>query len=125
MNQNYEDFLTATETLAENLACSEPIVAFQEARRCLDADQQAQGLLRQLSQLQSEIRNAQVSGKVRQADIEYLRTLQRQAQSNPSISLFVSTQQAAVAHLREINQEISTLLGVNFAELARQTGGCC
>jgi hypothetical protein len=32
-----------------------------------------------------------------------LRSLQREAQSNPSINEFAATQEAAVAHLREIN----------------------
>ena len=119
------DFLTATDALAENLACSEPIVAYQNARVRLDADHQAQILLQRLGQLQSEIRASQAQGAVTQGDIERLRTLQGEVQSNPTISNFASTQQAAVAHLREINQEISQLLGIDFAALARSSGGCC
>jgi cell fate (sporulation/competence/biofilm development) regulator YlbF (YheA/YmcA/DUF963 family) len=124
-DQNYADFLTATDALAENLACSEPIVAYHNTRAQLDADDQAKTLLQQLGQLQSEIRASQARGAVTQAELDRLRALQREVQSNPTISNFASTQQAAVAHLREINQEISQLLGVDFAALARPAGGCC
>ena len=31
----------------------------------------------------------------------------------------------AVAFLREVNQEISQLLGIDFASLTRRSGGCC
>jgi cell fate (sporulation/competence/biofilm development) regulator YlbF (YheA/YmcA/DUF963 family) len=124
-NQNYVDFLTATEVLAETLACSEPIIAYQNARLRLNADSQAQSLLQQLGQLQAEIRATQARDAIPQADIERLRILQCEAQSNPAISDFASTQQAAVSHLQEINQKISALLGINFAALARPSGGCC
>lgn len=34
-------------------------------------------------------------------------------------------QELSVAFLREVNQEISQLLGVDFASLARRSSGCC
>jgi cell fate (sporulation/competence/biofilm development) regulator YlbF (YheA/YmcA/DUF963 family) len=125
MNQTDTDFLTAMDALAENLACSEPIVIYQDARARLDTDQEAQTLLNQLGRLQSEIRASQARGTVTQTDVERLRTLQREVQAHPTISNYASTQQAAVTHLREINQEISQLLGFDFAALARPSGGCC
>ncbi|MBP1692711.1 MAG: hypothetical protein H6Q37_594 [Chloroflexi bacterium] len=125
IDQNYENFLMAADALVENLACSEPIVAYQSARGRLDADHPAQGKLKRLGQLQSEIRAGQARNSITQTDIECLRTLQREVQSDPTISNYAATQQAAVAYLREINQEISQLLGIDFATLARPTGGCC
>jgi len=125
IDQTYTDFLNATDALAENLACSEPIVAYHNARVQLDADDQAQSLLQQLGQVQSEIRASQARGAVTQADIENLRAVQREAQTNPTIINFALTQQAAVEYLREINQSISQLLGFDFAALAKPAGGCC
>jgi cell fate (sporulation/competence/biofilm development) regulator YlbF (YheA/YmcA/DUF963 family) len=123
-DQTYTDFLAATEALAENLACSEPIIAYQNARERLDDDHQAQELLLRLGQLQSEIRASQARGPVTQADVERLRNLQREVQFNPTIRNYAEIQQAAVVYLREINQEISQLLGIDFAALARPMRGC-
>jgi cell fate (sporulation/competence/biofilm development) regulator YlbF (YheA/YmcA/DUF963 family) len=125
IDQNYADFLTATEALAENLAPSEPIVVYRDSRERLDADGPAQALLQRLEQFQTEIRANQVRGAVAQADVKRLQTLQREVQSNPAINTYATTQQAAVAYLREINTEISQLLRIDFAALARPSGGCC
>jgi cell fate (sporulation/competence/biofilm development) regulator YlbF (YheA/YmcA/DUF963 family) len=125
IDQNYADFLTATEALAENLASSEPIVAYRVSCERLDADSPAEALLQRLGQLQSEIRASPIRGAVTQADLERLQTLQREVRSNPIINTYASTQQIAVAYLREITTEISQLLGIDFAALARLSGGCC
>ena len=124
-NQLPADFLTATEILALNLASSEPIVAYLQALQSLDADRPAQALLQRLGQVQSELRARQARGTITQADVEQLRALQREVQSNHLISNYASTQQGAVDYLRQVNQEISQLLGIDFAALARPTGGCC
>jgi cell fate (sporulation/competence/biofilm development) regulator YlbF (YheA/YmcA/DUF963 family) len=49
--------------------------------------------------------------------------LQNEAQANGLIMAFVQTQQQALASLNEVNDEISQLLGLNFAALS-QTNSC-
>jgi hypothetical protein len=61
---------------------------------------------------------------VTQNDIEKLRALQSIAQVNRAIMDYARTHQSAVAYLRTLNQEISHLLGVDFASLAKRPG-CC
>ena len=114
----------ATQSLAENLAASEPFVHYFQARQAFEADSDAQSLLKDLSSIQGEIRQKQQRGQVTQGDIDVLRTMQQQTQSNETIMQYATTQQNAVNFLREINQEISQLLGVDFAALSRQTD-CC
>jgi cell fate (sporulation/competence/biofilm development) regulator YlbF (YheA/YmcA/DUF963 family) len=114
----------ATQSLAENLAASEPFVHYFQAHQAFEADSDAQSLLKDLSSIQGEIRQQQARGQVTQADIDVLRAMQQQAQSNETIMRYAKRQQNAVNFLREINQEISQLLGVDFAALSRQTG-CC
>jgi cell fate (sporulation/competence/biofilm development) regulator YlbF (YheA/YmcA/DUF963 family) len=58
---------------------------------------------------------------VTQSDVEELRAVQTQVQANPAIIAYAQSQQDAVNFLREINQEISQLLGVDFATLAKQS----
>ena len=114
----------ATQSLAENLAASEPFVHYLQARHALETDPDAQSLLKDLSCIQGEIRQKQERGQVTQADIDVLRAIQQQAQSNETIMQYATMQQNAVNFLREINQEISELLGVDFARLAKQST-CC
>jgi cell fate (sporulation/competence/biofilm development) regulator YlbF (YheA/YmcA/DUF963 family) len=114
----------ATQSLAENLVASEPFVQYAHARETFEADSNAQSLLKDISSIQGEIRQKQQRGQVTQEDINVLRALQQQAQSNETIMQYANTQQTAVNFLREINQEISQLLGVDFAALSKQTG-CC
>ena len=46
-------------------------------------------------------------------------------QAIETIQDHLMTQELAVAFLREVNQEISQQLGVDFASLARRSSGCC
>lgn len=113
--------LAATEALAENLVASEPFVNYDRARVQLKADSQANQLLAHLSQLQAELRQRQAQGQVTQENINQLRAVQSDVQANHVIMDYMSTQQLAVAYLREINQEISQLLGADFAVLAKRS----
>ena len=122
--QTPPEFITAAQTLAENLAASEPIVQYRQAKTGLEHDTPAQELLDKLSTTQAGLRNRQLRNAVRQLDIDQLRSLQSEAQANPVILEFAETQQGAVAYLRDINQQISQLIGLDFASLARRSS-CC
>ncbi len=117
------DLMTATQVLAEHLLASEPFANYQQASAQFNGDPQARGLMEHLSQAQADLRR-QTSLGVTQADVDQLRALQREVQSNPVIIDYAVTQQAAVAYLREVNQVISELIGTDFAALAKRPG-CC
>ena len=118
------DLQAATETLADNLLSSEPLVRHRQAQAALQGDAIARKLLASFSAAQADVRRRQARGGVTQADIEQLRALQRQVQANAVIMHYAETQQGVIAYLREVNQEISQWLGVDFASLARRSG-CC
>ena len=50
--------------------------------------------------------------------------LQTQVQADPIIMDYTTCQQELIAFLQEINIEISQLLGINFALIARRSS-CC
>ena len=110
----------AAEGLAENLLAAEPFVLYDRANIWLNADTQSRNLLEQLSTVQVKIRSGQSNGGVTQQDIDQLRALQSEVQQNQTIVEYARAQQNAINYLREINQEISQLLGMDFATLARQ-----
>ena len=118
------ELMAVTQALAENLLASEPFVIYQQAYARFNADPQARGLIERLSQAQADLRRRQMGRGVTQANVDQLRALQREVQSNDVIVDYVTTQQSAVAYLREINQVISELIGTDFAALAKRPG-CC
>lgn len=118
LNSLPDEILTATEKLAAALLQSDPIAEYQEAKASLDADPEARGLLERFSRAQADLRVRQSQNAVTQADVDQLRALQRQVQSNRRIIDYAETQQIAVSYLPAVNQEISLFLGVDFASLA-------
>ena len=116
--------LEATQTLAQALLQSEPFIRYQEADRKLQADQDAMQVLADLSEAQSKIRKQQASNAVSESDLSRLRELHNAMRTNDTILAYGMAQQEAIAFLREVNQEISSLLGYDFASLTRRSGVC-
>lgn len=117
--------LEATSNLAENLTQSEAFLRFKAAEAKLNADPEAIRLLAEFSDLQQKIRTQQHSSNISESDIKRLRSLQSSIGTNETIQDYELMKELAVAFLREVNQEISQLLGIDFASLARRSGGCC
>src|SRR5512133_3510968 len=119
--------LEATSRLSENLAQSEPSLRSRAAEARLNADAEAQQLLKDLSELQQSVRSRQYApqgaGAVSEKDLKRLRELQTAVGNNEVIQDYGMTQQLAASFLREVNQAISQLLGIDFASLARRSGG--
>ena len=116
--------LEATQTLAQTLLQSEPFVRYQEADRKLHADQDAMQVLADLSEAQRKIREQQLLNAVSESDLSRLRELHNTMRTNDTILAYGMAQQEAIAFLREVNQEISSLLGYDFASLTRRSGVC-
>ena len=113
-----EEVINATEQLAAAILRVEPIAAYQQAKARLDADSEARELLERLSKLQADLRTRQARNGITQADMDQLRALQHQVQTNQTIMDYARTQKDAVAYLPAVNIEISQLLGLDFAALA-------
>ena len=117
--------LEATSGLAANVVQSEPFLRYQAADRRLHENSEAMRLLAEFAELQKKIRDQHNSGAVTESDIQRLREVQRIINTNDAIQDYNLAKELAVAFLREVNQEISNLLGVDFASLTRRSGGCC
>jgi cell fate (sporulation/competence/biofilm development) regulator YlbF (YheA/YmcA/DUF963 family) len=112
------ELLEATEMLAEQLLHAEPIILYHRAKACLDRDAEACELLTRFASARTDLRDRQSRNAVTQADVDLMRALQQEVQSNRIILEHAQAQQAAAAYLPEVNQEISQLLGIDFASLA-------
>ena len=112
----------AADSLGKSLRQAEPVAGYHQAEARLTTDTQASALLRDLMDVQADLRRRQ--GDVTEADIDRLRRLRQEVQANPTITAYVESQDAAAAYLREVNQDLSQLLGLDFSALAKR-GGCC
>ena len=86
-------------------------------------DPEANGLLRGFAQVWDDIKNEEANGGVSALTIERARNLQRQMQHNPIIADYARWQQAAIAYVKNLNGEISALLGFDFASFSG-SGSC-
>lgn len=114
----------ATEALGQNLAASEPFLRYRAAEQALADDESASSLLRELAQRQAEMRRRQSQGLLTASDLTRLRELQASVQENQPIIDYFRAQEQVTAYLQAINDEISNLIGIDFAGLARASG-CC
>lgn len=117
--------LEATTNLTENLLRSEPFLRLRAAEEKFRTDSSAAQLLKDFSELQEKVRHEQFSGAISEGDLIRLRELQSAVIDNEAIQNYELSHKLAVAFLQEINQEISQLLGIDFASLTRRAGGCC
>lgn len=114
----------AADALAAALRSSPPFVAFDAAEEALFADAPAAALLERFLAAQHDLRARQMDGTLTQAELSAARDLERELEDSVPVMDYISAQQNALARLPEVNQAISELLGINFAQLARRSS-CC
>ncbi|OGO64560.1 MAG: hypothetical protein A2029_16060 [Chloroflexi bacterium RBG_19FT_COMBO_47_9] len=114
----------ATNVFISNLLASEAFIRYHQSQTLLDHDSKAQALLNQLSQAQTDLRKKQAESSLSKDEIDSLRALQTQARENDVIQGYADAQQDVIKFLREINEEINQLLGIDFASFTKHSG-CC
>jgi cell fate (sporulation/competence/biofilm development) regulator YlbF (YheA/YmcA/DUF963 family) len=114
----------ATDMFISNLLASEALVRYHQTQVTMNTDPQANALLNQLSEMQSELRQKQANNSLSKDEIDALRSLQAKARENTAIKEYADSQQEVINFVREINTEINQLLGIDFASLTRHSG-CC
>jgi cell fate (sporulation/competence/biofilm development) regulator YlbF (YheA/YmcA/DUF963 family) len=114
----------ATNVFISNLLASEAFIRYHQSQTLLDHDSTAQALLNLPSQAQIDLRNKQADSSLSKDEIDSLRALQTQARENDVISGYANAQQDVIKFLREINDEINQLLGIDFASFTKRSG-CC
>lgn len=119
-----EALAVATDTLAMALRTGPLFAEYSAAEEALTADATATALLEQFSTAQRTVRAHQADGSISQADLNTVRTLQREVEMSAPIAEYLTAQQEALAHLVEVNDSISAVLGINFAQTARRSS-CC
>jgi cell fate (sporulation/competence/biofilm development) regulator YlbF (YheA/YmcA/DUF963 family) len=112
------DLYQASQKLADSVRQATPIAAYLYAKDRMESDPTAKSLLERFASAQAELRVRQSTQSVTQEQMDHLRALQSKIRSNRLIVEYAETQQAAIAYLPSINQEISGYIGIDFASLA-------
>lgn len=120
-----DELFDATIALAENLEQSEPVTRFRQAAKLLQDDQDAQQLVSEAAKLKQIIYSKDASREEMQKNFPRLREINNQITRNPMIQEQSQSQEMAIEFLREINQEISTLLGFDFGSMTKRQGASC
>lgn len=120
-----DELFEATSDLAESLRQSETVLRFTKANQALTNNQQAQQLLDEAADLQQKIYAKDASREFMKENFPRLRELQNQIATSPVLQEQYQAQEMAIQFLREINQEISQLLGIDFASLTRRPEASC
>ena len=117
--------LEATSELADSLLQSEPFLRLHQAEQIVQTNPEAIKLLSEFSTLQKQFQSTRLSGSIAEGDIQRFREVQSEIGMNEVIQEQRLAQELAIALLRQVNQEITQLLGIDFGALTRRSGGCC
>jgi cell fate (sporulation/competence/biofilm development) regulator YlbF (YheA/YmcA/DUF963 family) len=119
-----ESFLTMVFQLNEELVGISVIKDYKKAQIALNADIKAMELIRKLSAARKNLNEQQYSGTFTPQSLEEYSKIQKEVEENTTINNYSQTQQAAVQFLKNINFEISQLIGLDFSSLIKRSN-CC
>lgn len=119
------EVIEAAREFGEALADCEECRAVKQAQEALRKDRGARKLISDYQSIQSSIQMARMwNKKIAQDELNELMRLETEINSNPIIQSFVNAQKRLREMLVNLNEEVSGLLGIDFASNST-VGGCC
>lgn len=115
----------AARALAQVLRRTEVIQAYLAAERRFRADPDVERARERLVAAYQTYEQAERAGTAAVEDIQEVRRRQEALQTHPTVVEYVRAREAAGLFLQRINEEISSLLGVDFGATAGPAGGAC
>jgi cell fate (sporulation/competence/biofilm development) regulator YlbF (YheA/YmcA/DUF963 family) len=119
-----QSFITMTTQLGEEMAGISVISNYRALQKKLNEDLSAKELLRRLSASRKELSEKQSSGTFTQDSLNDYSNIQKEVENNPTIREFSLAQQEVMQFMREVNSEISSLLGIDFSSLIPRNNSC-
>ena len=119
-----ESFLTMVSQLNDELVNISVIKNYKSAQEKLNADAGAMGLIRKISAARKDLSEKQYSGTITPDSLNNYHSIQNEVEKNQTIIEYSQTQQEAVQFLKNVNFEISQLIGTDFSSLIKRTNTC-
>jgi cell fate (sporulation/competence/biofilm development) regulator YlbF (YheA/YmcA/DUF963 family) len=108
--------------LGEAIAETDEYQRFEAAKEAVEADDEAQALIREFNQLREEFAFARQTGNATQEGMQKLQSKQSELHDLPVMAEYLDAQSALQSRLESINEAISDPLAVDFGG---EAGGCC
>jgi cell fate (sporulation/competence/biofilm development) regulator YlbF (YheA/YmcA/DUF963 family) len=119
-----QSFITMTNQLGEEMTTISVISNLKASQKKLNEDLHAMELLRKLSVSRKELTEKQSSGTFTPDSLNDYSNIQKEVENNPTIREFSLAQQEVVQFMREVNSEISSLIGIDFSSLIPRKNSC-
>ena len=122
MSTQAVDLETMGRELGEAVAESPEYQAFEEARRAVENDDEAQEKISEFEQLRQDFVIARQTGDAGEEDVQEVQRAQQELHSLPVMKEYLEAQEAMQERLESLNEAISEPLSVDFGG---EAGGCC
>ncbi len=119
-----ESFLTMASQLNNELVNSSVILNYKSAQLKLNADTTAMELIDKLTAKRKELNQQQSSGTFTPDSLNEYSKIQIEVEKNQTIIKYSQTQQEAIQFLKNVNGEISQLIGIDFSSLIKRSTTC-
>ena len=119
-----QSFITMTNQLGEEMTTISVIKNYKDAQNKLNSDAVAMELIRKLSATRKDLSEKQFSGTIDPDSLNDYYSIQNEVEKNPTIMEYSQTQQEAVQFLKNVNFEISQLIGTDFSSLIKRSNTC-
>lgn len=107
-------------SLAELIMATQFFRDFERSREMLTSNLEAMGLLHKLEEAQANLNQIAMQREVTDEDLVEMEHIRQKAFSNPVILSYFQAQDRLVSLLQEVNGEMSSILGFDFAQSAAQ-----
>ncbi len=118
------DLNNAAVSFARSLKSAAVVARYWEARHSFESDVQLARSRDSLNRAAQSFREKQSAGTLSERDINRVRVLQAKLNLHPRAVELLSAQQEMVELLQECNQQMTEVLGIDFAS-AGVPAGCC
>ncbi|MFB6194583.1 MAG: YlbF family regulator [Haloplanus sp.] len=122
MSTNVSQLEDLGRELGEAIAESPAYERFEEAKRAVENDDDAQERIAEVERLRDEFMAAREAGEASQEQVAKLQRVQNDLHSMPVMEEYLNAQEALQSQLEDINRSISEPLAVDFGG---EAGGCC
>ena len=119
-----QSFITMTTQLGDELVNISVIKNYKSAQKELNSDAGAMELIRKLSAARKDLSEKQFSGTIDPDSLNDYYNIQNEVEKNQTINEYSQTQQDAVQFLKNVNFEISQLIGTDFSSLIKRSNTC-
>ena len=119
-----ESFLTMVSQMNDELVTIPVIKYYKNAQVKLNANEAAMELIRKLNAARKKLNEQQSSGTFNENSLNDYYNISNEVEKNQTIIEYSQAQKEAIQFLKNVNYEISQLIGIDFSSLIKRSNTC-